>query len=75
MDSFLNLFLCVCEGAFILSITSKPKISGLFSLLASYFHEFQLFTVHGWHLTSVVVPGTLLVIVSVRFKVERVNSS
>ena len=38
---------CVCKGVFILSTTSKPKISGLFSLIASCFYEFQLFTLQG----------------------------
>ena len=52
----------MCEGVFILSITSKSEISGLFSLLVSCFYEFQLFIA----LASVVVPGILFVIVSVR---------
>ena len=30
------LFICVCEGVFILSITSKPENTGLFSLLACF---------------------------------------
>ena len=36
----------LCEGVFILSITSNPENTGLFSLPASCFSEFQLFTAH-----------------------------
>ena len=38
----LAFVVVVCDGVFILSITSKPKKTGLFSLLASCFDEFQL---------------------------------
>ena len=45
LQRFLFVFVsCVplfCEGVFILSITSKPEKSGLFSLLASSLYEFS----------------------------------
>ena len=37
---------CFCEGVFILSISNKPENTGLFSLLASCFYDFQLFTAY-----------------------------
>ena len=54
------------EGVFILSITSKPGNTRLFSLLASCFNEFCVIYQTGY-LASVVVPGTLFVLVFVRF--------
>ena len=58
-------FSIFCEGEFILSLTSKPENTGLFSLLASCFWHSVIY--HTEYLASVGVPSTLFLIVSIGF--------